>query len=133
MEITILTPEKQIFQGKAVSIQLPGSEGRLGVYDKHAAILVGLVPGFVVLKTESYSQCFCVGGGYFEFNQNKGILLADSAEKAEDINLSRAKEAQKRAENRLKNTEGIDIKRAKLALARSIARQKTASFNKDSV
>lgn len=127
MKLTILTPEKLIFEGEAISIQIPSEDGLMGILNHHAPILAACKPGAVsILKTDG-TQIYCISHGFFEFNSNQGTLLVDSAEKPEDIDELRAKEAMKRAEERLKSREKIDFLRAERALHRSIARLKVKS------
>lgn len=124
MQLTILTPEKTVFKGEADGLQLPGSLGLMGVLNNHAPILTGMFPGVIKLTSTGTTHQFFVSGGFFEFNANNAIILADSAEEPGDIDLDRARQAGDRARERLKKKKDIDVQRAQRALFRSLARQK---------
>jgi F-type H+-transporting ATPase subunit epsilon len=126
MHLTILTPEKTVFEGEADSLQLPGSLGLMGVLNRHAPILSGMLPGVCKFLFAGATQRFFVSGGFFEFNANKAVILADAVEEPGEIDLERAKSAADRARGRLKKKKDIDVQRAQRALFRALARQKAA-------
>jgi F-type H+-transporting ATPase subunit epsilon len=123
MKISLLTLEKTVYEGEMTSLLAPGSAGSLGILKNHAPILTSLSPGVIELQNSGKKQHFFIGGGFLEFNNNFATILADSAESPKEIDLNRAKEAQKRANQRLKSKKEIDITRAEQSLVRSLARQ----------
>jgi F-type H+-transporting ATPase subunit epsilon len=77
MTIEILSPEKQIFQGEADSIQLPGTNGSFGILENHAPIISTLQSGDVRIVKDGNEQLFPIKGGVVEVQKNKVIVLSD--------------------------------------------------------
>lgn len=128
MHLTILTPEKTVFEGDADNLQLPGSLGLMGVLNNHAPIITGILPGTLKFQSDNQTNVFFVSSGFFEFNANKALVLTDAAEKPGEIDLDRVKDAEERAKRRLRKRESVDFDRAQRALLRSFARRKAHSF-----
>lgn len=126
--LEIVTPSKTAFKGEITSITVPGAKGSFQVLKNHAPIVSSLDVGHIKVEiSDGTIQNYASGGGTIEVNENKVLLLADSIEKIEDIDIERAKSAKERAEERLakRNTDkDIDITRAELALARAVNRLK---------
>lgn len=101
----IVTQEKTVFSGEVDSVNIPGSEGRMGILPNHTALLTTLGFGEVIVRKEGNEEFFAIGGGFVEIQPDRVIILADSAEYAEEINIERALEARKRAEKVM--TEGV--------------------------
>lgn len=117
----ILTPEGAIFRETVTGVKMPGSDGSFEVKTGHASIISTLIPGeLVVRKTDGETLHFAVSGGLVEVNDNELNLLAEAAEPIEEIDVERAKEAKKRAKERLSNLDkDIDQPRAEKSLARA--------------
>ncbi len=98
LQVDIVTQERQIFSDQADYVSLPGVEGRMGILPNHAALLTSLTFGEVVVRHAGRDEFYAVGGGFAEIQPDKVIVLADSAEKAEEIDLERAEAARRRAE-----------------------------------
>jgi len=82
-ELSILTPEKSVFEGPVEYVQVPGTEGYLGVLAHHAALVTALMPGtLTVRKLGGAEERWQVSGGFFEVSNNQATVLADSAEAA---------------------------------------------------
>jgi F-type H+-transporting ATPase subunit epsilon len=126
MRLQILTPERTLFDGEVDRVLLPGEGGGFEVLKDHAPILSSMVPGEVRVAVGKKEKPYHVSGGFFEFAHNKGVVLADSAETPEELNVARAQEALKRAEKRLENHKEIQVIRAQKALARAISRLRFA-------
>ncbi len=127
--VDIVTPDRQVASiTGAVSLVVPAEEGYLGVMVGHAPLLARLVPGQVTVKLASGAEeSFAVSGGFVEVGAEHVTILADTAERPEDIDVARAQAAMQRARQRLENpSEGVDIDRARLALLRAEARLRTA-------
>jgi F-type H+-transporting ATPase subunit epsilon len=103
-----------------------GSEGEFGVLPGHVPFFTTLKIGMLTYKKGNETRYVFVSWGYAEVGPDKVLILADSAEKSEDINVERAKAAMKRAEERLKKAEEIDSARATSALERGISRIQVA-------
>jgi F-type H+-transporting ATPase subunit epsilon len=139
----LVTPQKLLLETEVVSLQAPGSEGYLGVLAHHAPLITMLRPGSLEVRTaEGRTIHFAVTGGFLEVSGNRASVLADAAERAREIDRSRAEAALKRAEKRLRHLQGgadlppvgegsedeepIDRDRALRALERAKARLSVA-------
>ena len=124
--LEVVTPEKQVVNEMAQIVMAPGSLGEFGVLTGHTPFLTTLKTGIVrYTDAEGTERYVFVNGGFAEALPNKVTILAESAEKREDIDLDRAKAAQERAEKRLAEArakDNIDIARAKAALDRAVVR-----------
>ncbi len=98
IQCDIVTQERTVFSGMVDSINLPGSEGRMGILPNHTALLTTLGFGEVVLRTGGEEEYFAIGGGFADVQPDHVTILADSAEYAEEIDIDRAAEARQRAE-----------------------------------
>jgi F-type H+-transporting ATPase subunit epsilon len=116
------------FTGAVASVNCPGLQGRFQVLHNHAPFLSSLAIGFMkVVDGEGKEAIYAVSGGIAQVFHNQMRVLADSAERAENIDISRAREAQQRAEQRLKTKEQeTDLERARSALMRAINRLSVA-------
>jgi F-type H+-transporting ATPase subunit epsilon len=125
-EAQILTPNGPVFNGLVESINLPGTQGNFQVLHNHASLMSGLEIGVVTINEGgSNTTQIAVSTGFVEVHDNKVVVLAESAEKKEQIDVQRAHESKKRAEERLKS-DNIDLGRAEAALHRAINRIKLA-------
>ena len=132
-DIEIATPERLLAREKAVRAQIPAKEGFIGVLPDHAALVSELGIGAMTYTTPS-NQLFTlsVAGGFLEINNNVVRVLSDVAERGHEIDVSRAEQALKRAQDAMINPAlGIDIASALIAAKRAQARidaaRKTAS------
>ena len=121
--LKLITPNKELFNGNIVSLQSMNAEGGFEIFANHEAYLTTVVPTMTKFVEENGTEHkLFTSTGVIDFNKNELIFCCDAAEWPEDINIDRAKEAKERAEKRLKSDKDIDVKRAKLALARALAR-----------
>ena len=82
--LSILTPERTVFEGPVEYVQVPGTEGYLGVLANHAALVTGLAQGtLTVRKPGGGESTLAVSGGFFEVSHNRATVLADSVSGAE--------------------------------------------------
>ncbi|MCP4415052.1 MAG: F0F1 ATP synthase subunit epsilon [Chloroflexi bacterium] len=106
IQCDIVTQERTVFSQQVASVSLPGTEGRMGILPNHSALLTTLSFGEVSVRhTSGEEEHFAIGGGYAEVQPDKIVVLADSAEQAEDIDVERADRARKRAEQAM--NEGV--------------------------
>jgi len=128
-QLDIVTPARTVYSGEVQSFTAPGVVGSFQVLFSHAPLLSSIGIGEVKITESSGPKLhFATGGGFVEVKGNKVILLAESAERADEINTERAEKSKARAEERLsKHYKFIDISRAQAALARSLNRLKIAS------
>lgn len=122
-EFEIVTAERQVYSDTADMVVAPGSEGQLGILPNHAPLITRLDPGELIVRRGGQEVVLAISGGFLEVLNNKVIVLADTAERADEIDEARAVEARRRAEQRIKDrTSAMDFERAELALRRSIVR-----------
>lgn len=122
LKLEIVTPYGMVFNDHVEEINASGSEGEFGVLPGHTPFLATLKIGMLTYKRGSETGHFFVGWGYAEVGPDKVIILADSAEKSEAIEVERALAAKKRAEDRLKQAENVDHTRALASLERATTR-----------
>ena len=128
--LDIVTPTKTVFSGEVQSFSAPGEAGGFQVLFDHAPFLSSITVGQVkVIDPAGAVRRYATSGGFVEVNENKVILLAETAERSDEINVERAEKAKERAAQRLQQKELIDEERARVALARAINRLKIAGNN----
>ncbi|MCX6160623.1 MAG: F0F1 ATP synthase subunit epsilon [Ignavibacteriae bacterium] len=128
IEIEIVSPVRSVYSGKVRSASVPGVKGLFQVLYNHAPMVSVFEIGIIKLVDENGSETvFSTSGGILEVRDNKIIILADTAETVEDIDKERAKNAMKRAEERLSSKDiKLDRDRAKLSLKRARNRLQVA-------
>ena len=127
LTLEIITGEKRLFRGEEIDeVVAPGAVGELGVLPNHAALVTSLKPGALIVKRGAEEEPFFVSGGFLEVKNNLVTVLADSAERGEEIDLERAQAARGRAEQRLRHETDFDRARAQAAFQRSLIRVKVA-------
>ena len=129
--LSVVTPEREIFNAPVEAVQAPGMLGSFGVLANHAPMVAALEAGLVrITDAEGRELRLFVGGGFFQVSNNSAQLLADSAEFATEINADRAKQAEDRALDRLSGKfegEVMQRERAESALKRARARTRVAT------
>ena len=123
-KLTIHTPEATILDEDVISVTAPGSEGYLGILADHAPLITGLVPGKLSIRlADNKLDDYAVSGGFLQVADNQCTLLADACEHVGDIDVARAREAEKRARRRLDSQEeNVNTARAEAALERAVNR-----------
>jgi len=126
--LEIIAPNRVVFSGEATSVSAPGTLGGFQVLFNHAPLLSSLEAGLLKVKdTQGADTVYATGGGYLEVRGNKVVVLVDSAERPEEIDVERARSAHARAEERLKSRDpSLDVERAERALARAMNRIRIA-------
>jgi F-type H+-transporting ATPase subunit epsilon len=122
LKLEIVTPNGLILSEEVDEVVCSGSEGEFGVLPGHVAFFTTLKIGMLTYKKGNEARFVFVNWGYAEVGPDRVMVLADSAEKSDDIDVERAKAAMKRAEERLKQAAEVDHVRATSALDRSFAR-----------
>ncbi len=120
--LEIVTPQGLVYSGEVDEVTATGSEGEFGVLPGHVPFVTTLKIGMLTFKSGNEAKFFFVSWGYAEVGPDKVMILADSAERSEDIDIERARAAMKRAEERLKKAADIDFVRAESALERAVTR-----------
>ena len=126
LTLDIVTPHGHVCTEEVDEVIASGSEGEFVVLPNHIKFVTTLKIGMLTYKKGSESGHFFVNWGYAEVGPDKVTILADSAEKSDDIDVERASEAIKRAEDRLKQAEKFDEARATAALDRAMTRAQIA-------
>ena len=130
LAIEILTPSRLLLEDEVDEVNVPGADGYLGVLPGHTALLTTLGQGVLMYRKGGQRQYMALFGGYMEVNNDKVMLLADIAEKAAEIDRTRAESARDRAEQRLRRRDiDIDYERAQAALMRSLIRLQAAGHS----
>jgi F-type H+-transporting ATPase subunit epsilon len=121
--LSIVTAEREVFADDVDEVVAPGVEGQLGILPHHSPLMTTLLPGELLVKKGSEEFYMAISGGFIEVRPDRIIVLADTAERVEEIDVARAEEAKRRAEARLAEpAEGVDMARAEAALRRSLIR-----------
>ncbi len=130
INVDIVSAERMVFSGEVDMLIAPGTEGQLGILPHHAPLMTILQPGGLRLKTGKDEILMAISGGFLEVRPDGVIVLADAAERAEEIDIARAEAARRRARELLDRgyVEGVDHARAEAALHRSLARLKVAAI-----
>ncbi len=132
VRLKIVTPERVVYDDNVDMVVARGTEGELGILYDHMPIVTPLKMSILTIKKDkTFYPVAISGGGFLEVQPELITVLADSAELPEEIDLDRAYAAKRRAEERLarKDEEGIDEKRAGIALQRALTRIRAAEKN----
>ena len=127
-KLSIVSPEKTLYEDTVESLVAPGSEGYLGILSNHAPLITTLTTGKIEIRdSNKVEKIAAISAGFLEVSANTATILADSVEFIEEIDVSRAKSALTRAQERLNlNADDIDLPRARAALLRAKNRIKLA-------
>ena len=98
IKFKIVTPEKTVFEDSIDQVTLPTQEGEITVLPEHIPLIAVLAPGELTIKQDGKEIAMAVSGGMIEVRKNELTILADTAERAEEIDIKRAEEARERAE-----------------------------------
>lgn len=127
LKLKIITAENVSFDGDVDLVVVPGSEGELSILPHHSALMTMLQSGELRYRQNGTDQYLAVSGGFMEVTGEQVTILADTAERSEDIDEKRAQEAMDRARERISNSDtDLDLERAVQALRRSQVRFQTA-------
>jgi F-type H+-transporting ATPase subunit epsilon len=122
IQLEIVTPERLVVNATAEEIQIPGKSGYLGVLPGHAPLITELAVGEISYRTGSELKRLAVAWGFAEVLPEKVTILAETAEKAEEIDVSRAQAAKRKAEDELRKAGQNGNPEAEAALQRANAR-----------
>jgi len=132
LKFEIVTAERVVYSEEVDTVIAPGSQGELGILPSHAPLLTTLKPGMLMVRHGGEEQAMFVNGGFLEVMQDKVIVLADVAERAEEIDVAKAEEAKRHAEESLRQAHAshVDIAVAEAALRRSLIQLKVAEHRR---
>ncbi len=123
-DVSIITPEREFFSGKASMIEFNTTEGEIGIYKHHIPLTTVIAPGIVTITCEDEVKEAAIHAGFAEILGDKVTILAEIAEWPPEIDVDRARRAEDRARSRLESSDdGTDIFRAEVALKKSLVRQ----------
>lgn len=126
-KLEIVTAERMVFSDEVTVLLAWGVEGQLGILPHHAPLMTMLQPGDLMIRKDREEEYLAVTGGFLEVRPDKVIILADACERADEIDVARAEEAKKRAQETMKAAPlTVDAASAEAALRRSLARLKVA-------
>jgi len=122
--LEVVTPERKVYAEDVNMISVKGVEGELGILPNHIPLVTPLKVAPITVKKDGKELFIAVNGGFMEVRKDKVVILAESAELPEQIDIERAQAAKTRAEQRLADhkQEHVDFKRAELALQRATNR-----------
>ena len=127
IKVDVVTAERLVYSDDVDIVNAPGVEGEMGILPHHAQLMTELQPGEIRIRKGQQEFSLVVTGGFLEITPDHITILADAAERVEEIDIARAEAARKRAEERItKHTSDVDLARAEAALRRSITRLKIA-------
>ena len=117
LQVELVTAEGRVLSQEADFVVAPGIDGELGVLPHHIPLLTPLATGEVLVRNDGHDEHLYVSGGFLEVLPDRVVILADAAERAEDIDESRAEEARRRAQELLAEEPGNDEAAAQLESA----------------
>jgi len=128
INLEIITAERKVFSETVSVVVAPGTDGELGILPDHAPLLTTLQPGELKIIKEGQESFIAISGGFIEVLGDKVIVLADTAERSEEIDIDRAEKALQRANERVEEAQSdIDLERAVASLRKSHTRLKVAN------
>ena len=129
IDCEVVTAERVVYHGGADMVIAPGTEGELGILPRHAPLLTSLQAGELIIRRLGEEDLsIAIGGGFMEVLRNRVVVLADSAERAEEIDEDRAQRARDQALKQLADRKAAPMEAAAIeaALRRSAVRLKVA-------
>ena len=127
--LEIVTPERLAYSDTVDSVQLPGSEGELGVLPHHAPLVSMLGVGELRIRKGGTDESFAIVGGFLQVRPDKIVVMAETADLASDIDLEKAQEARREAERALEGaapTDAVDLAAARAQLQQALLRIRVA-------
>jgi F-type H+-transporting ATPase subunit epsilon len=127
IQLQIVTPDKLLVNEQVDEVEIPGTEGYFGVLPGHTPMLASLAVGEMWYRKGQEKTFISLAYGFCEVLPERVTILAQLAERAEDIDVARAEEAKRRAEARLAQAKDVDYERARSALMKSLTRLQVSS------
>ena len=126
-KLEIVTAERMVFSEEVSALIAWGVEGQLGILPHHAPLMTMLQPGDLMIRKDKEEEYLAISGGFLEVRPDKVIILADACERVDEIDIARAEEAKRRAQESMKKAPlSADAASAEASLRRSLARLKVA-------
>lgn len=126
--LEIVTPERLAYKGEVDAVVLPGSEGELGVLPHHAPLVSTLGAGELRLRMGTHEESFAIVGGFLQVLPDRVVVMAETADMASEIDLEKAQDARRKAEQALESgfVEGADLATARASLQAALIRIRVA-------
>jgi F-type H+-transporting ATPase subunit epsilon len=119
-QLEVVTPDKMVVKDSAEEMQIPGKNGYMGILPGHAPLISELGVGQISYRNGNETHYLCVAWGFAEVLPDKVTILAETAERGEDVDCERAQKAKDRAEKRLASGDPeVDVERAQNSLAKA--------------
>lgn len=129
--LEIVTAERMIYSDDVDAVVAWGIEGQLGILPHHAPLMTILQPGDLMIRKGRQEEYLAISGGFLEVRPDKVVILADACERADEIDIARAEEAKRKAQEILRAAPiGFETASAEAALRRALARLKVAERRK---
>ena len=127
IRLDIVTAERAVYSEDVDMVIAPGVQGELGILPHHAPLMTTLQPGELRIKKGGEEISLSITGGFLEVRPDRIVILADAAERVEEIDITRAEEAKRRAQDTLAGKRGpeFDGARAEAAIRRSLMKTET--------
>jgi F-type H+-transporting ATPase subunit epsilon len=135
IQFKIVTPERSVYEAEIQSATLPVMDGQVTILPDHRSYIAALKPGEIMIKKDNEEIHLAISGGFVEFNNNTLVLLADTAEHADEIDTKRAEEAKTRAEELKKqkvSMNDMEYARVAAAIEKEMARLRVAKKSRRS-
>ena len=128
LQLEIVTPERLAYSDTVDSVVLPGAEGEMGVLPHHAPLLATLGVGELRIRKGGEEEFFAIAGGFLQVRPDKVVVMAETADMASEIDLEKAQEARRKAEQALEGgfVEGADLAAARASLQAALIRIRVA-------
>ena len=128
LQLEIVTPERLAYSDEVDAVVLPGAEGELGVLPHHAPLISTLGAGELRLRKGGAEESFAIVGGFLQVLPDKVVVMAETADMASEIDLEKAQEARRQAEQALESgfVEGADLAAARASLQAALIRIRVA-------
>lgn len=128
LSLQIITPEKVVYKNDVDEVLVPTSSGQIAILTNHVGLITQVAPGEVIVKKGKEEHPLAITGGFLEVKNNSVSILADYAVRAEDIEVLKAQEAQKRAEKLMEEkTSNVDFRTAQADLLRALTELQVAN------
>ena len=128
LQLEIVSPERRAFTDEVDMVTVPGIDGELGILPGHTRLITALGTGEMRIKKAGTEHSLLISGGFVEVRPDRVVVMADLAERSDEIDEARAVEARKRAEAELQETsDPVDIARVRAALQTALMRERIAT------
>ncbi|MBA3947239.1 MAG: F0F1 ATP synthase subunit epsilon [Herpetosiphonaceae bacterium] len=131
IHLEIVTAERTVLSDDVDQVNAPGAAGRVGILPRHEPLLTALLPGELSIVKHGERTPFAISGGFMEVLPDRITILADSVERADEIDENRAEAARRRAEEAMRNrTSAQELATTEMQLRRAVVRLQVARLRK---